>query len=94
MKPLASEWGKLDWNNKYEEEFEEPDEKICNIGKKKIVGSEMQETIEEKKQKQEKRSEKRQGKEIVEEKSQNNFINRNWPQMWEDEKRTILGHTI
>ena len=41
-----NEWGKLDWNNKNEEEFEETYEQICEIGKK-IAGSEMQETLEE-----------------------------------------------
>ena len=30
-----NEWGKLDWNNKNEEET---DEEICKIGKKKIAG--------------------------------------------------------
>ena len=42
----TNEWGKLNWNNKNEEEFEETDEEICKIGKKKIAGLEMQDEEE------------------------------------------------
>ena len=61
----ANERGKLVWNNKNEEEFEETDGEICKIGKKIITGWELQETIgkEWKSETQEKRREKREGKE-------------------------------
>ena len=43
----------------------------------KIVGSEMQETIEQEWKVETRKREKREGKEKVEEKRQNNFVNRN-----------------
>ena len=69
----ANEWGKLDWNNKMKNLKKETDEEICKIEIKNktkikpniVTGWEMQETIEE------------EWKSKLEEKSENNFINRN-----------------
>ena len=73
----ANEWGSWIETTKNEEEFEETDEEICKIGKKKIAGSEMQQTIREEWEAEAREKEgKRETKEEIKEKPENNFINR------------------
>ena len=55
---------------------EETEEEIFKI-EKKIAVSEMQETIEEEWKAETREKEEKEGKEDIEEKSENNFINRN-----------------
>ena len=63
-------------------------EKDCQIGN---AGDNRRRT--KFKQKQEKRRKNRYGKEEVEKKSENNFINCNQQKIWED-KRTKQGHAL
>ena len=94
----ANEWGKLNWNNQNEEEFEETDmtdEEICKIGKKDRSIRNAGDNSRGMKSRNKRKWGKREGKEGVEEKNMKIILSIVFSKkMWEDKKKTKWGDAL